>query len=141
MGCIYCILLWKLVPVNTKYHKQSNKNSAREIEIDGNLHKNHKKKKKKKKQVFQPCRFITATTFTGIPLSLASPQNQGYHDLAYINSQGSFPNTAQDFESDQGVVSTLGVVRLCHQSPQLLHQVQPHYNFAWFWYLNHPHKE
>ena len=34
-------------------------------ERDGNLHKNHEKK-----QVYQPCRFITATTFTGIPLPL-----------------------------------------------------------------------
>ena len=42
-----------------------------------------------------------ATTFTGIPLPVPPPpQNQGSLDLVYINSQASFPNTAQDFELD-----------------------------------------
>ena len=59
---------------------------------EGNSHKNHEKK-----QVYQPCRFITAATFIGIPLPLPPPpppQNQGYLDLVYISSQASFPNTA-----------------------------------------------
>ena len=54
----------------------------------------------RKKQVYQPCRFSAATTFTGIPLPLTPPQNQGDLDLMYINSQASFPKTAQDFDLD-----------------------------------------
>ena len=55
----------------------------------------------RKEQVYQPCKFSAATTFTGIPLPLPPPpQNQGYLDLVYINSQASFPKMAQDFGLD-----------------------------------------
>ena len=53
----------------------------------------------RKKQVYQPCRFSAATTFTGLPLT-PPPQNQGDLDLVYRNSQASFPKTAQDFDLD-----------------------------------------
>ena len=41
-----------------------------------------------KKIIYQPYRFIKATTFTGIPLHC----NQRYLDLVCLNSQTNFPN-------------------------------------------------
>ena len=55
-------------------------------EREGNLHKNHEKN-----------RFISLANSSQLPLSL---EFLFHLDLMYINSQASFPNTAQDFELD-----------------------------------------